>query len=80
MFRNKITKLVYPCIKVGCKRVFIVRTCLRDTIDADELRQVGVFCMNTNNLGLQPGPQHDQTAYKQNQYNIANTICIIFGI
>ena len=40
-FRAKIRNKVYPCkpqfyfIKVGCKGVFITRTCLHDTNDSD---------------------------------------------
>ena len=40
MFRSKLnTKKVYPCkpqlycIKVGCKGVFVTRTCFRDDVD-----------------------------------------------
>ena len=45
-FRAKIRKNVYPCkhqfyyIKVGCKRVFITRTCFRD--DKVKLEFTGV--------------------------------------
>ena len=43
-FRAKIRKNVYPCtpqfpyIKVGCKGVFITRTCLHDETNFDKLR------------------------------------------
>ena len=47
--RAKIRKNVYPCtpqfhyIKVGCKRVFITRTCLRDaSLAAERGRSKGV--------------------------------------
>ena len=39
MFWNKNKKKVYPCkpqfyyIKVGCKGVFVTRTCFRDVMD-----------------------------------------------
>ena len=44
-FRAKIRKNVYPCtpqlhyIKVGCKGVFITRTCLHDDVE------IGTHCV-----------------------------------
>ena len=78
-FRAKIRKNVYPCkpqfyyIKVGCKGVFVTRTCFRDVyLDSHRTQVLIIECLARSNCGSLSRVNIIVTTHQQHHISFVN--------